>query len=453
MLQELGAYSAQMKKLEKDIRGLKQSAEAVLKTTKETMGYPLPRVYEDDAAVGGQAARAFATAGGGLSSETVSSLSLEAGRRLEEEVFTPLVRWQTTYSYLSARNRDLEKLRLEMGSRQRTVDELAAKVDSLRSRVGGGDAGKAQSQLDKTTLKLQHKQGKLIVAQEQYARQEEELHQKLAELALDSVWIRNCASAALSAEGNLLSQAGQAVGLLEAAGASAEAQATGMPTTPVAAPGAPTGVATPVARSQTKQRLQAVAGAPSSVASVASPAAAAAAAADSHQLAGPHHSRVQVEPLHRPPSSVAGSVAGLPPSPNKLAPSRRYAEDAEVYHGPSSRVSPSGLDQQQRHSMSLYGNPFVDEPSGSIAAPPTPSPAPTVIEAASPAPAGSYRHSNGGGSAWGPAHSWSGEELDSANGDLDAAPAPPRSLPRPPPLVGRLGHREHPSEVPQYAAM
>jgi hypothetical protein len=46
------------------------------------------------------------------------------------------------------------------------VEELSSKAEALHAKLGGGgaDGGKAQAQLDRTTLKLQHKQGKLMGA-------------------------------------------------------------------------------------------------------------------------------------------------------------------------------------------------------------------------------------------------------------------------------------------------
>jgi hypothetical protein len=56
----------------------------------------------------------------------------------------------------------VEKLRLEVDSRRRTVAELDTRVDAARSRLEGhaGD-NKVRAQLEGLTAKLQHKEEKL----------------------------------------------------------------------------------------------------------------------------------------------------------------------------------------------------------------------------------------------------------------------------------------------------
>lgn len=215
MMKEAGNFAAQMKQLEKDLRALKLAAEVALKTTKDTMLFPLPRVFRDEAAaVAASQSVGTACMSPGLA-EAVSSLAVEGGRQLSEEVFLPMVRWQRNFAVLVARSKDLQNLRLEMDSRKRQVDELSGKIDRLRAKAGAGDTGKAQTQLDSTTLKLQHKQGKLTVTQERFAQQEEDLHHHLSLLIQDAFWIRNYACAALRIEGTLLSHAADAVGTVD----------------------------------------------------------------------------------------------------------------------------------------------------------------------------------------------------------------------------------------------
>lgn len=61
---------------------------------------------------------------------------------------------------VQAQSKTVEHLRLEVDSRRRTVADLAAEVDDLRGR-GGGGGDKARSALEVAVAKLENKKEKL----------------------------------------------------------------------------------------------------------------------------------------------------------------------------------------------------------------------------------------------------------------------------------------------------
>ena len=182
--------------------------------------------------------------------------TLESGRRLEGEVLAPIARWQDVYHSLVVRMRALEKQRLEVDSRRRTVAGLSAKVDAQRAKLGGSGVGgtKAEHKLESTIKLLQHKEGKLsgegqgcagrrrggagrggqappfrgiligcqltstlpcpppAVSTQTFQEQEALLHRDLSTLIKDTAWLRNYVSAALAVEGEALSSAAAAFG-------------------------------------------------------------------------------------------------------------------------------------------------------------------------------------------------------------------------------------------------
>jgi hypothetical protein len=85
--------------------------------------------------------------------------TLDSGRRLEGEVLAPIARWQDVYHSLVVRMRGLEKQRLEVDSRRRTVAGLSSRVDAQRAKLGGSSSGtKAENKLESTIKLLQHKE-------------------------------------------------------------------------------------------------------------------------------------------------------------------------------------------------------------------------------------------------------------------------------------------------------
>ncbi len=63
---------------------------------------------------------------------------------------------------MQGKSGEVEKLRLEVDSRRRTVADLAVRLDAARHRVEGASGDrKAQAQLEELTTKLHHKEEKL----------------------------------------------------------------------------------------------------------------------------------------------------------------------------------------------------------------------------------------------------------------------------------------------------
>jgi hypothetical protein len=101
--------------------------------------------------------------GANFLADPLSRLSLNASKRLDEEVVTPISRWLEVYNALNGRFKELEAMRLEVDSRRHTVHDLSISVDKQRARAAAGGPGDAKQQLsmEETVRKLQHKEAKL----------------------------------------------------------------------------------------------------------------------------------------------------------------------------------------------------------------------------------------------------------------------------------------------------
>ena len=167
MMKEANEFASHLKKCDRAISDMKSSCESMLSTTKIAMSAPLPRLFEDTAAVTGGSSKSMETIGGpGFHSEEFGRLSQTASASIESQVLVPIKRWLDVFGALSARMKEVEALRLEVDSRRHTVIDLAASVDKQRAKLGklGGHDAKLEMSLDDTIKKLQHKEGKLTRA-------------------------------------------------------------------------------------------------------------------------------------------------------------------------------------------------------------------------------------------------------------------------------------------------
>lgn len=167
MMKEASEFASHLKKCDRAISDMKSSCESMISTTKIAMSAPLPRLFEDTAAVAGGSSKSMETIGGpGFHSEEFGRLSQTASASIESQVLVPIKRWLDVFGALSARMKEVEALRLEVDSRRHTVIDLAASVDKQRAKLGklGGHDAKLEMSLDDTIKKLQHKEGKLTRA-------------------------------------------------------------------------------------------------------------------------------------------------------------------------------------------------------------------------------------------------------------------------------------------------
>lgn len=204
---------------------MKSACETVLSTTKIAMNAPLPRLYEDTAAVAGASggAKAIKTiGGGGFQSEEFGRLSQTASAAIESQVLVPIKRWLDVFNALAARMKEVEALRLEVDSRRHTVIDLAAAVDKHRAKLGkvGGHDAKLEMHLDDTIKKLQHKESKLSLSVQSYQEKEQSLYNDLSTLVKDAAWLKHYISSALKVQGDALTGAAGALGSSEPSAAS-----------------------------------------------------------------------------------------------------------------------------------------------------------------------------------------------------------------------------------------
>jgi hypothetical protein len=174
-----------------------------LTVTRDVALTPLPRVYDDYAAVAGGAVSPVVAIGGPkFSAEAITRISQTSSAQLQAQVLAPLAKWLDVYASLVARSKDVDQLRLELDSRGHTVERLATDVDHLRARLTKeGASSKVERKLDARVKALQHKEGKRDLCRQNYAQIEDQVYADLAALIKDSKWLGTYVVTALKLQG------------------------------------------------------------------------------------------------------------------------------------------------------------------------------------------------------------------------------------------------------------
>ncbi|PSC69221.1 TBC1 domain family member 2A [Micractinium conductrix] len=239
MLQEAGEFASHLKKIEKDIRGLKNATENILLSTKAVLSAPLPRVYEETQ--GGKVVplNASNAHGGGalllpiggtdFNAEELAKISKETSKKLESEVLAPMERWMNAYALVQNRMNKLESLRLEVDSRRRTVGRLGKKVDMQRARLPQTRA-KGEYEMENTIKVLQHKESKLSACRQSFKEHEALVYHQLTNLIRDTVWLKSYLSAVLRVQTEAFQAANVALGQMRTAALPAPSDMAGVPT-------------------------------------------------------------------------------------------------------------------------------------------------------------------------------------------------------------------------------
>ncbi|EFN51134.1 hypothetical protein CHLNCDRAFT_141336 [Chlorella variabilis] len=236
MLQEAGEFAGHLKKIEKDIRGLKNATEGILLSTKAVLSAPLPRVYEETS--GGKVVPLNASQGAGqvvlpiggtdFNAEELAKISKETSKKLESEVLAPMERWMNAYNLVQNRMNKLESLRLEVDSRRRTVAKLGKKVDLQRARLPQTRA-KGEYEMENTIKVLQHKESKLSACRQSFKEHEALVYHQLTNLIRDTVWLKSYLSAVLRVQAEAFQAANVALGQMKAAALPAPSADMGLP--------------------------------------------------------------------------------------------------------------------------------------------------------------------------------------------------------------------------------
>ena len=201
MLSEAAAFAVALKRCEKDIRGAKAAAEALLGTAGAVLSSPLPRVFEDLG--GGRAAPAPPGPGGAgtiggsdFCAEDLDAVSKDSSKKLEAEVLAPMARWAAAFAAVSARMKRLEGVRLEVDSRRRTVVALGCRIDRQRLRLPQ-TRSKGEWAMEQSIKAMQHKEHKLAAARGAFREQEALVFAQLAQLIRDAVWLKSYLAAVM----------------------------------------------------------------------------------------------------------------------------------------------------------------------------------------------------------------------------------------------------------------
>jgi hypothetical protein len=217
-MREVQAFLPRLRAVKKAIEGLGRAVESTLATTRSVLESPLPATYvESSAGAHGAAPPLKAPVGGaGFRGDKLARASAAAAAQLEQQVLSPISRWEEAFAALKRRTTgDLEGRRLEVDSRRRTVVRLTAEAAALRkkaaARPGGADS-KLEAALAAAAARLAHKEGKLARAAAARAEQEQAVFDDWVALARDAEWLRHYAATALKLTGEALLGAAAEVG-------------------------------------------------------------------------------------------------------------------------------------------------------------------------------------------------------------------------------------------------
>lgn len=215
-MKEAGAFALNLRRCERDIRGVKEATEGLLNTTRMVMSAPLPRIYEDSG--NGRVVAQLPSdrecdnlIGGDFSIEDLQRVSRDTSRQLDAEVLAPMGRWNAAFQSVEVRMKRLEAIRLEVDSRRRTEADLSMKVEKQRDNLPRTGA-KGNDQMQDTMRELQHKQNKLAAAQQSFVEHEALVHTQLSQLIKDGVWLKSYIAAVMRVEQTAFMSAFQAMG-------------------------------------------------------------------------------------------------------------------------------------------------------------------------------------------------------------------------------------------------
>ena len=117
MEEEARQFADNIRRMEKDIRGLKLADETFMATCQQVLGSDLPRVYDfgEDGHV--HAVGELDTIGRGCQASDLVRVQQELSQGLEQDVLTPMKQWLFAWSTVQERLKELEEMRIEVDSR------------------------------------------------------------------------------------------------------------------------------------------------------------------------------------------------------------------------------------------------------------------------------------------------------------------------------------------------
>jgi len=195
MEEEARQFADNIRRMEKDIRGLKLADETFMATCQQVLGSDLPRVYDfgEDGHV--HAVGEFDTIGRGCQASDLVRVQQELSQGLEQDVLTPMKQWLFAWSTVQERLKELEEMRIEVDSRKRQVfglREQEAKSKEAIAAATNEHQKKARTKtLEDTWRKQQRKDAKLANATATYQSMETEVLEELAGLIRDAVCLKS----------------------------------------------------------------------------------------------------------------------------------------------------------------------------------------------------------------------------------------------------------------------
>lgn len=195
MFQEVRDFAHSLKECEKQVKQLEVASVAVFKVTGDTLGRPLPHVYQADAQGTAQpivpqeelrqeAAATMGTAGvrSSVRVQDLLSISQKHTADLQQNVLAPMQAWINEYRAFKAKMSILDKHRLEFDAERRAFHKLELKVVHSKQASDSVDPELAG--------KMEAKNGDVAGKRNVYYAHEEELYQGLAALINDAKNVR-----------------------------------------------------------------------------------------------------------------------------------------------------------------------------------------------------------------------------------------------------------------------
>jgi len=195
MEEEARQFAANIRLMEKDIRGLKLADEQFMTTCQQVLSTELPRVYDfgEDGHV--HAVGSLDTIGRGCDVDNLVKVQQELSQGLEQDVLTPMKQWLFAWSTVQARLKELEEMRIEVDSRKRQVFNLrnqeAKHKDAVDKAKNDHQRKTKEKGLEDIWRKQQRKDAKLANATAAYQSMESEVLEELAGLIRDAVCLKS----------------------------------------------------------------------------------------------------------------------------------------------------------------------------------------------------------------------------------------------------------------------
>eukprot|EP01023_Acetabularia_acetabulum_P069152 TRINITY_DN9950_c0_g1_i1.p2 TRINITY_DN9950_c0_g1~~TRINITY_DN9950_c0_g1_i1.p2 ORF type:complete len:343 (-),score=55.89 TRINITY_DN9950_c0_g1_i1:1116-2144(-) len=197
MFQEATQFSQWLTVVQKDILTTQKAVNRFMKGTSDLMQSTLPCTFEESTpGVLTTLELERKTVGDGINLQKLQNAPIEAKNKMDSNVLQPLNNWMAGYKQIKIRMNEVEKLRLEVDSRRRTVVGMSQHLNRSKTKhfkkEGSSPSDSAmEDKLQRMESRVEHKSVKAETALSQYNELEIDTFNQLCDLIKDTVFLKS----------------------------------------------------------------------------------------------------------------------------------------------------------------------------------------------------------------------------------------------------------------------